>query len=285
MGRKTHGKTAKDFVDPLLAVLLHLSNGQSEVAVPFRNTWDPICTVAGVTLDQYGQDSDGKNWVSQWIGHAFRELKRKKLGLQKGRGRWALTADGVQAAKAAGSYTPPVAAPPMAAVDDDSKPEPDTILPPVTGVSLAIGPSSATDNYHDDPYIRALAVSLTKCYGLHSAKSPICKTCPLQHSCRGKVAGLLSALAAELEAQDLAAIAAAAAPSPTPTETTDDSVRDDNVPDGGWDNSRAEPIICRVGGGVCYRCNDVIVENEPCFWIRDDTSTGDKGGLYHPGCE
>jgi len=289
-GRKQHDLSATDFRDPLLISLFELSKGQPGEVIPFKLTHEPTCKRMGIDIDTYGFGPNQRPQTVAWIGWAFtRYIRDKGLGKSAGRGKWTLTEEGIAVARqlAASSGTTADAANVMAKVEDDAAPTVQTI-----GVSLPVGPTEDdTNSYHDDPYIRSLAVAETKCFGAHTSRSPVCKPCGLAGACRNKVAADMSALADNLLVEDAKAAAEAArkaaeAAKPLdPEQLVKETAKPDPTPaptnTGKWDNSSAEIIIAHVAA-KCYRCGEPIDGGTEVYWIKDK---GDrKGGLFHKEC-
>jgi hypothetical protein len=284
-GRKHHDISARDFKTPLLTVLGDLTDSTADVAVRYKDTWAPICGSMGITLDQYGEVENGKTQVQTWIGWAFRHLKDEGLGIGKGRGKWALTQSGVEAYKALQAGGPkaktPVAA--IAAKDDDSASAEPVATVPTIGVAYAVGPGQADDGYHADPYIRALAVSSTKCFGGFTPRSSICGTCPLSGPCQNLVAAELSALAGQLAHEDeQAALAKLAKPESAPkAQKAAQAPKAQAKPVSAYSKDDAEALIAHVES-KCGHCGETIEQGSNCWWIR--TQGDRKGVLLHEGC-
>ena len=289
-GRKQHDLSATDFTVPLLLSLYDLSNGVAGEVVPFKHTHAPTCKRLGIDIDTYGAGPNGRPQTIVWIGWAFTKYIRDKgLGKSAGRGKWTLTDEGITIAQAAlsgsGGNVDPATV--LARVEDDSAAEP---LVQTIGVSLVVGPTNEPEdepnNYHDDPYIRSLAIAETKCYGSYSSRSPVCTSCGLASACRNRISAELSALALTLAAEDKAAVEAAAKPAePDPIDPVKEPEEHKPPPaptnSGTWDNSGAEVIIAHVAA-KCYRCGEPIEGSSEVYWIKDK---GDrKGGLFHKDC-
>lgn len=292
--RNQHDLGAKDFAEPLLISLYELSNGEADKFVSFKETHAPTCARLGVDIHQYGYGQNKRPQTIVWIGWAFTKyLRDAGLGKLKGRGKWALTDEGVARAKAfiamdtTDTTDTPIEIPTiMAKVEDDTEPLVQTV-----GISLAVGPVSKTEThtYHTDPYIRSLAIAETKCFGYFASRSPVCPTCGLGGACRNKISAEMSSLAQTLAEEDQAAARAAAeaaalpvaepAPQPTAPPVVTPSPAPTNT--GTWDNSEAEIIVAHVAAR-CYRCSEPIEGGTEVYWIKDK---GDrKGGLFHKEC-
>lgn len=168
---------AKQFRDPLIKVLCELSGGKAEVAIDHKMVYDPVLQILGVTSEEYGTQGDtGTPWVERWTQWAFKDLSGfvTPLTVSMGKGKWALTPQGVEKAQAllSGHLE-------EASVDNVVEGHP----------------------YHSDPYIRSLAIQATKCFDNYSKGSPICADCPIQAECRNAQLAALSALAASLRGE------------------------------------------------------------------------------------
>jgi hypothetical protein len=294
-GRKNYDLSARDFKAPLLRALGDLTNGTADTPVRYKDTWAPVCGALGITLDQYGTVENGKTQVQTWIGWAFRHLKNEDLGNGVGRGKWALTESGIEAYKAllaaTGSDSPSVPAEALAAKDDDSAAEPAPAAPaPVVtiGIPFNVGPEQDSSGYHTDPYIRALAVRSTKCFGCYTPRSSVCGGCTLNGACQNLVAAELSALAGQLAHEDEQAAKAALAPKPKvkakPEAPEDDSTHAINPDAVTWDAEAlkdAESLVAHVEA-KCGKCGQTIEVGSNCFWVR--TKGDRKGTLLHEGC-
>jgi len=289
-GRKHYDLSARDFKAPLLRVLGDLSDGTAEWPVRFKDTWSPICHMMGITLDQYGTVENNKTQVQVWIGWAFRHLKSEGLGIGKGRGKWSLTDVGVEAYKALPDFDgPPVPVTAVASKDDDSAPAPPTPqeikLPPTVGLTFNVGPGRPDADYHPDPYIRALAVRNTACFGCFTPRSNVCGNCLLSGACQNLVAAEMSALASLLAKEDeeaaLAEVAAKAQPAMAKKVAEPETKTKAKTKAKTFDNEGAESLVAHVES-TCCRCGETIAKGANCYWIRNQ---GDrKGGLFHEEC-
>ena len=271
----------QDFREPLLATLATLSNQKAGEEISFQDTYEPVCTGLGITLDQFGVDDRGKYWVANWMLGAFRALKDDGLAMQLGRGKWGITDAGL--VKITGAPAPATVTVVNAPSQAPAKP------------SLAIGPGQDESGYHPDPYIRALGAAATKCFGSYSTRSSVCGGCPLSGSCINMLASQMTVLAAKFAEEDRQAAlraeaerkkamvqaAVPATPPPTTPPSTPAMAQAATPPPGGWDNTGAHPIISYMDA-ECYRCKGAIKQGEACFWIKDDGKK--KGGLFHKGC-
>ena len=261
--------TAKDFKEPLLKVLATLSGNKANRPVDYAQTYEPVCKLMGITVDQYGkQDGTNTNMVERWTQWAFNEMVKDDLAVRVARGEWALTDKGVgEATKLiAESAATPV---PAAAPDMPMK---------TLGVSLAVGPGNdVSDAYHPDPYIRSLATAETKCFGAFSDQSSICERCPLQGACLNAMAAELSALARMLALEDVKGTqkstpATAPTQPPPPRPATQVDLGGANV---------GSQIITVQQQAKCGHCGNIIPKGSEAHWVR---SGAGKSGLFHMTC-
>jgi hypothetical protein len=188
MTTKQHKYSASHFREPLLEVLGELTSSTAFQPINCKDTYGPVCAKLGITADEFGtQEASGKLWVHQWIGWAFRALKKNgettamdSLGVKFRRGYWALTPKGLGSVPAG---------------DDDSAPA-QQVLPPVVIEDKPVVPT-ISDPYAD-AYLRKLAIDQTKCYGQFSRQAPACTTCLLRSPCSQHFLAKLSALAVEI---------------------------------------------------------------------------------------
>ena len=239
--------SAKTFRAPLLRTLVDLSKGKAGKAFPHSEVYGPCAKAAGVTLDQFGDTSEGKNRVTRWIQEAMKSLKRKHLISSPGRGLWALTAPGVQEALKLGyGKAPKKKAPPEAA----STPE----------VEVSQHP------YHDDPYIRHLAAEAVPCFGAFSSQSQFCVGCPIQEACLDAMAAELSFCAELLDREQPQGASEPDRKPPQPAHL-----------EGELSNARL--MIATTSSG-CGLCVGSIKQGVRCYWVQ---AGGDRMYL-HEAC-
>jgi hypothetical protein len=258
----------RHFQDDLLKTLATLSGRQANTQVPFKDTYEPVCTAMGIDFDSFGKrGSDGKPWVAIWMLGAFRALKGMGLASQSTRGQWEITDDGLIAAEAL-----------LPAVTDDEDTHP----------SVSLGPGNDTSGYHSDPHIRSLAANQTPCFGHYTTRSTTCGGCPLAGACENLVAATVSALAASMaerdeqrkkDAADPIHQIAPAAVAPTPAAVAPTPA----APSGGWDNSDIQQIISYMDA-TCYRCGKPVPKDDECYWKAPDPNSTETG-LFHLGCK
>jgi len=280
--------SASNFREPLLQILGSLTEYKANRPIAFKETYDPVCLLLDITADQYGKQTGSNcNWVEKWIQWAFRALRKEGLGVSAGRGQWALTTQGVLMAQAAQNLTATTMDPTPAKIA-----APVTI--PVMGVSVAVGPGEPDKgSYHPDPYIRALAVQNTKCFGHYTPKGgALCEHCPLQGPCKNAMAALFSMMAGELavgdqEAEREASRVKAQVQTPTPDPAPAPAPSRPGSPHQGqgggeakWGKGQKIEIQQQC---LCKACGQEIQQGGEAVWVRS-SSGNDKAGVFHPEC-
>lgn len=252
--------TAKNFHDPLVLALANLSGFTAGKAVEFRDAIEATCEGMGITVNQYGfQKGTEIPWTERWSQWAFTEMTKTQppLTVRAGRGRWALTDHGIAKAH---SLSPQGEAAAHKQTDPVVQTDP-------------VAPTEATA-YHADPYIRSLAISKTKCFGLFTSGSETCTTCPLQDYCLEAQANLLSTLAIQMTVEANTTI----------TDIIDkalegvDPVKKSSMPPD--QRLSGVSVICHMHTN-CKACGKPIDKGVSVVWIR---KPHDKAGLLHPTC-
>jgi len=286
--------TQKTFQPHLLAALGELVDYTAGTSVPFTETYAPVCERMGITEDQYGQcETHEKPWTHRLIGLSFRTLRDKGLGDYEKKGHWTLTQMGVQKARENAGLPAPVGAPkPIPKVP---KAAPIHATARVTGLA-EIGSNAdvlrlpTVHPYHNDPYLRALAIERTPCFGAFSSRSETCKTCPLSQECTGAGEAAKAKIAADMEAEDARTIAAKVAKEKAKTdknESIDDLISSFDEVDDGATKTKAQKPSKSTGKkpskataqreGICCRCSGAIKKGAECYWIKGE-------GIMHADC-
>lgn len=114
--RITANLSAPDFVDAVIQALGEACRFQANVDVDSKLIVSRVLELMGITsVDEYGfmdEANRKRPYVERWIGGAFRSTRadygaNPALGIQSGRGQWALTPEGVdRAAQLADAITP-----------------------------------------------------------------------------------------------------------------------------------------------------------------------------------
>ena len=279
--------TQKTFQPHLLAALGELVDYTDGTAVHFTKTYAPVCERMGITEDQYGQcETHDKPWTHRLIGLAFRTLRDKGLGDYEKKGYWFLTKMGVQKAR-----------------EDAGRPAEEVVAPESTEpVHTAARTTELAEDqkganvlrlptvhpYHNDPYLRSLAIERTPCFGAHSTRSETCKTCPLSGECLNAVSAAKAKIAMDLEAEDTKEIASTEAKAKAKADknesiddliSTFDEVGDDKK--GGKKpkkSSGKKPSKATAQReGICCRCGGTIPKGDECYWIKGE-------GIMHDHC-
>jgi hypothetical protein len=281
----TANPTAKDFQAPLLRALFAWGLGKPRSPVPFKNTYEPICTEMGITLEQYGVMDGGKEKVAQWIQWAHKNLKRTGHVVDIARGQWALSDAGVAEVRNMNSTSTP--ATPVAS------PAPAVTLakqtPKVAGVPSPVSPGHPDAGYHSDPYIRSLGAQSTPCFGHYSHKSGTCERCPLQGPCINFLAAELSRLATVLQREDDEAARRAAQPKqPKPATNVPAPVAAppaSNFDWTEWNTDKVRNIIAKAQG-TCPACGKPVAKGASAVWLRANVAQGGRkrAKLFHREC-
>lgn len=274
--------TANDFRSPLLRVLGKLTNFQPNVEVAAVDTYDEVMALMGITsLDEYGNnEASGQPLVLKWIQWAHKNCR--KVGLTdappKTRGKWMLTAEGVQEArKAAQAAGAPVNVVKAAMAPMPPAPVAPTLTP--APVAKVIDLSS----YHTDAYVRKLAIDATGCFGKYTSRAgSICSDCPLWGECRNQQIANMGQFAARFAAKDFAA-KPAAKPATTPPGASAKPAAHSGA-------TRYDPkifngaeVILNKAESPCMECGKPIDPDERCRWV-DELPDDDGGGLFHLDC-
>lgn len=245
--------TAQDFKNPLLTVLGELTQNKPDVPIDLKTTYQPVCKIMGITIDQFGNDSSsGQPKVEKWIQWAFKDHKNDGYTKTMGRGQWALTSAGVQIMNTA---MIPAKANDVVVLDAAIKPE---------------------HTYHNDEYIRTLAAQETKCFGLYGQQSPICKDCPLNDACMNAMMVELVSLNKTLvlkDARDEANKHANQNPISNVPKTPSVS---QSAPTGSADSV----LIHQTS--MCSKCQKPIAKGTHAMWVASEK--GGSAGLYHKEC-
>lgn len=278
-GLKKHALSAQDFRQPLLLALGEATGFRPNRPVECRGLYPHICKLKGVTLEQFGKpDKVNTYWVERWIQEAFKSLVSAGKTNRGGRGEWALTPDGATEAQALRGTLTTATAPDTDSVQDTTI----TVAPAETGKLT----------YHPDPYIRALAIQETPCYGLFSSASDTCKSCTLQIHCLGAMSAELSRLRVELAEEDkveelMRNTPKHNFPSPKPQAKPADPAQVTTVaqepaqfvPAGSARKIRAQQQT------FCKKCTGAIQKEEEVWWVRSDKSDHRRTpGMYHLKC-
>ena len=276
-GTKTHDLAAGDFEAPLLQVLATLASNQPGVEVNYEKTYDPVCQLLGITRDQYGVHTDGINTVERWVQFAFRSLCDQGLGQRQGRGRWALTADGVKRVTNQPAVTPLAATSVVTAT---------TLPAPSTGISIMVGPKQTGDTYHPDSYIRWVAAQACGCFAKYTDTAQTCNGCGLRPSCLNGVAATLSGLQATLAAEDQAAVEAArkaAQPQPPAPMPAPAPVAKVPAPATSGKYSGEPRFIRQAIDAQCAHCKQALKAGSDAVWLKNVNGTTDSV-LLHKEC-
>ena len=178
--------TQKTFQPHLLVVMGEMSEWTADVEVNSEKTFKPVCERMGIAEDAYGSPENHPSlWTHRLIGFAMKNMRNHGWSQYGARGIWSLTEAGVAEAKRLRDGGDPDA---DADDSDMSEEEEDPLMIEVARTAAAdegakvlpldtglVG--APLHPYHDDPYLRALALKATPCVGAFTANSPICKEC------------------------------------------------------------------------------------------------------------
>jgi len=275
--------SARNFQTPLLRVLGKLSGYVAGVEIKGEDTYPGILEIMSLSsVDEYGENAaSGQPQIVKWIQWANMNTRKAGQTEMVGRGMWALTdlgvQDALQAEKAAGG-SPKVGKAPVAPAAPVIKPAPKTQKS--STMTLNIPTSDPVSYYHEDAYMRTLAIDGTKCFGNYSPHgASVCPDCPLRTECRNRQLSSFSALATVLNLEDQAA--KPAQPGVTPT-----AVDPDPASTGRWvgkiDFSMADRIK-NHSDAWCGECAKAIPKGERCYWVEQLPGEED-GALFHFAC-
>jgi len=274
--------SAKHFQGPLLRTLAKLSNWTAGVEIKGEDTYDGILALMGITsLDEHGtNDSSGQPQVVKWIQWA--NINTRKAGQTEmvGRGKWTLTAAGldeaIRLAKMAGETIPD----PAAVVT----PPPAPVTAPAVKPALVVVPKGDESFYHPDAYVRKLAIDQTGCFGNVSPHgASVCTDCPLRLECRNRQIAEFSKLARMILAEEKAPVVKPAnpnnpvAPKAAAAAPTGPSGRFANI-----DFSKAD-VIKNKAESLCAECGQPIARDERCRWVESLPNSSD-GAVFHLDC-
>jgi hypothetical protein len=254
--------TAKTFEEPLLRALATLSDHTAGAAVKAEDTYGLVFEALGIQEDTYGvNEPTGTPQTIKWVQWAFKRLRDLGLGILVGRGRWALTAEGVRKVRAL--------APVVAKEEGEAT---------VAGIL-----TYTSDSYHHDEYIRNVALNTVSCRGAWTSRSGICKACGLSASCRNVQSNLMSHIASVLAKED-AEVSAKTQPTPPSNESESKKVVG---PVSGlaerYNTGSADTIIVRVPTPCAY-CDTFIAQGEKALWVDLLDSSDFDGSIFHIRC-
>jgi hypothetical protein len=291
--------TPKTFRDPLLKSLGTLSGLKVGEPVVSEDAITRVLADMGMDEAELGDDPNGRPRTRILINQTFHRLiKKHGLGDSPRRGQWTLSTEGVQtAALLLGQSVPAVDAdgdgstPESPAVDDDgATPDPTTILASsgVGGAGVVFTFGEQINTYNPDPYIRGLAIAATNCSGFWSARSDVCKSCPLSGACKAEASSRLSIIAGRLDREDEEARKRALAPK-------SQKAKDETESKAKADDMDIDDILAAIEGGdkktsipahsnmkvpadaKCAHCGGSVRRGDDGYWVR-------TGGMFHPKC-
>ena len=256
--------TAKDFRKPLLTVLGTLTKLTTTASIPFEKTYAPIFAMLGIEATED---------LEKRIIWCFSDLKTKGFGHSTGRGKWSLTHQGVEEARALQGTT---------AEEDEVEAALREDFTPKQVVYAG---------YHADPYITSLALGSHSCLGFYTDRSATCAECPARVDCvqamLAKLQGLASILNQEDEAEEqrvaanMARVAAVAAtpPDPVPMDQQDTPIVTPTGPIRKDSKAKVTTMVCSAEA-PCAKCTGIIQVGSDSYWVR---GTG-ASKMYHKEC-
>ena len=276
MAKAAEDISARNFHEPLLKVLGSKTKYDSGRIVEHSEVYDPICEMMGLERFQYGAHKDGVSKIDKWIQWAFQKLCDTGLGEAKGRGKWALTPDGVDKVRAMMNVLIP----------NDQTAEDLANL--IVGMDAPV-PVVSDGMYHDDPYIRELALATHGCFGAYSNNSALCLGCPARRVCEVKLVEQLAALAEELDESDRVQAARRTAKGVQAELGMDEEAQVEmpKYKPPHKDFVVIEQTMQKAGGVGCAHCKGNIDEGAASLWIRwpNKVDPLKKDSVFvHPTC-
>lgn len=243
--------TAAHFQDDLLAVLGELSNYTPGQVVLASDTYQPIMDRKGITsADEHGS-KDGQPLVIKWIQWANNNLRNNGLSENKGRGKWSLTAAGVEEARKF------------------------LVLAEPNAAALVLESPVFQSRYHPDPYVVEVARGQVPCWGAYTAhKAAVCSSCGLAQECQTEQIRVMAEIAVTMRANRTIVKPPPATPGPVPAPP---KVKTHQV-----DFTQGEHMLASVQT-ICACCQDPILEGEECLWVSEVPGFP-AGALYHLAC-
>lgn len=265
--------SAKTLRPYLLQVLGDISRGDPTQKIPHEDTYDPVFRLAGITDIQSYDKNNGQPIPYRWVQWAFQSLREAGLAMSAGRGIWQITEEGIMELRK------------LQGTEDTEGPV------GVQGVSLNIGIGNPED-YHEDPYIRMLAVSPvnTPCFGNYSPEDTLCEACPVRGMCLNATAGTFTRLAQELAAEDARKAKLADIPSAPETNELSDILDKLKPAQPAGKPGFFEGLNLRVGvrrmsaviPAQCRKCQQTIEQGAMAVWVKNPGVA--NAALFHEQC-
>jgi hypothetical protein len=262
----------KEFRSPLLATLAELSGGRAGIPIEMSKTYAPVLSSLGITEGEYGDSAHGTPWTLRQIGLAMRALRKAGFTDAKRKAQWELTEMGLRAVK--DGFVGVQDAPD---VPEDTTEEDGSLA---TVLHLPIAPSP----YDEDPYLRALAVQLTPCFGLYAPREAACGACLLASSCVHAVDARYAEIAAELELEDAKLLAASRVQNRSKDKqdlSVSELIKLDTPPLQKTVATAASRVVSQVTGQVetvCQGCGGKIPKGTDAKWVPEV-------GMFHNQCD
>lgn len=271
--------SAKNFRDEVLIVMGELSS-LSGKPVDHTDVYDPVARMKGISRDQFGLAKNTKIlMVDRWIQWAFKSLTDQGFAHRIGekRGKWALTAEGIQKARSLICDQP----------SENSQTVSEEQDAETESVSLSIKTNQDEDSYHPDPYIRGLALKESSCAAAYSDKSAICSNCGIRGACINAMAAELSSLAQQLQKEDDEREAEERAQNrieeSSKASTWSNGTEEITRGSASFKASKDEAHLINIPQqSICTACGKTILRDTEGWWVR--SSEKGQGGLFHKEC-
>lgn len=289
----TQNKTPKDFAPHVLAVLGELTGYTASKAVPMESTYDPVCQRMGLDPDAYGI-AMGKNipMVHRKIQLGMRHLRDKGLTGYASKGQWILTPEGLSSlqeptkkSESDKTPSPVVENADVSPQQSNPDPPPPTNKPTKMAAKAAVSPTFIhvrNSAYHADPYLRALAIDRTPCFGAYSPTHKACEACPISKYCKEAVGARKAEIAADMLREEEEARAAKEAHRLRKAKqdaSIDELIRSQEQPDGRY---RPPPgaLMANAIADVrtqCAHCKGIVDQGTKAIYVE-------TVGVFHRQC-
>lgn len=235
--------TPAQLKEPILRAIAQRSGFRAGISCSSKEVTEDVLRDLGYVPDDLQKARNNINFA------ATQGLRKEGLLAEATqRGSWALTEEGL-----------------ARCTDPTEKPEPPTAesTPASPWVEDTGGMSFFSklpvDTYVDDPYIRALAIASTRCFGGYSEQEETCATCPLARSCLAQQCTLISAMPRVVVpvGQPNEEPRAAEKQTPDATELSKITEEFEATLSESVDNSVDVTVIIE---SVCYRCYEKLKE-------------------------
>ena len=258
--------TAKAYQNPLIQALGSITCYKALVPVPHSQATEAVMFILNIDdVDFLGADPhSGKPRTHQLVLDACKNLRKQGLVQLEGRGKWALTEDGVVAAQELKeellkSDTP-----------DEDLQSPQQVLE---------DPDMTQTQFPTDSHIQGLLAAQAPCLGHYTShKGSGCAECLVQTECQNVLLTRMSEVAQRyFEAESVPE----ADPDPIPV-LSDDSLSDSAMLLGALELKGAKKIQA-FEKSICESCGLEISQGSECYWAKNKVTQ--EGVLLHQGCK